>query len=330
MLGSNLGLMERLFPLCEKFSSSIAQLNQTLAKHESELEWLTESSENETSAREKEILYDELKQSVRESEGLMNNLEGALSAHIIDELNTIHQSECDELIADLNENIDRVKFKFGYTHTHTFIYEYKESKFSKFNILFLKLKRLLNTHLSEYELALESRRLKIREIYGEIDDLLEWLDEVDTKFSQIDSLSHDPDVIKVQLNEQCNLNEEIVKQRDKLKQLVEESKLLIRQRAIDDSIELKEKLSGLQVQSASLHKQGLGRLNELEQAFAIAKNFGDAQKLLSLWFDEIGEQLENLNSGGTTAAGGTGTDMMKHELNLIKQIERNLGEKKVR
>lgn len=326
MLGSNLGLMERLFPLCEKFSSSIAQLNQTLAKHESELEWLTESSENETSAREKEILYDELKQSVRESEGLMNNLEGALSAHIIDELNTIHQSECDELIADLNENIDRVKFKFGYTH---FCMNIKNKNFLNL-IFFLKLKRLLNTHLNEYELALESRRLKIREIYGEIDDLLEWLDEVDTKFSQIDSLSHDPDVIKVQLNEQSNLNEEIVKQRDKLKQLVEESKLLIRQRAIDDSIELKEKLSGLQVQSASLHKQGLGRLNELEQAFAIAKNFGDAQKLLSLWFEEIGEQLENLNSGGTTAAGGTGTDMMKHELNLIKQIERNLGEKKVR
>lgn len=297
MLLKNLGLMERLHPMCEKFSSSISQLSQAIARHEAELEWLTESSENETSSKEKEALYEELKRNVKESEDLMNDLEDLLSDSIINELSA-SSSKCDELIADMNENLDRVKLKFG----------------------------TLNTHFNEYELALESRRLKIKEIYGEIDDLLEWLDEVDTKFSQLESLSHDPEVIKSQLAEQCTLNEEISKQRDKLKQLVEESKLLIRARCIDDSIELKEKLSGLQVQSASLHKQGTARLNELEQAYAIAKNFCDAQKLLTTWFDEMAEQIANFTS---SMNGSAGAEILKHELSLIKQIERNLAEKKV-
>lgn len=113
VLRKNLALMERLFPLCESFSSSISQLNQVIARHESELEWLIESSENETSAREKETLYDELKRNVKESEEILTSLEGPLSASIIDEINTSGAQQCDELIADLNENIDRVKLKFG-------------------------------------------------------------------------------------------------------------------------------------------------------------------------------------------------------------------------
>lgn len=114
MLLKNLGLMERLYPQCEKFSSSISQLNQLIAKHESELDWLTESSENETSSKEKESLYEELKHSVAESQEILACLEGPLSAIIIDEFNsTPTQTECNELIVDLNENIDRVKLKFG-------------------------------------------------------------------------------------------------------------------------------------------------------------------------------------------------------------------------
>lgn len=185
------------------------------------------------------------------------------------------------------------------------------------------LKRTLNNHLNEYELALESRRLKIKELYGEIDDLLEWLDEVDTRLSQLDSLSHDPDTIRAQLAEQTALNDEMSKQRDKLKQLDEQSKQLIRQRSIDDSIELKEKLSGLTMQSQALSKQGQTRQSELEQAYAIAKNFADANKLLAGWFDEIAEQLANF---GVTPSGA---EALKHELNAVKQIERNLSDKKV-
>lgn len=174
-------------------------------------------------------------------------------------------------------------------------------------------------------MALESRRLKIKELYSEIDDLLEWLDEVDTRLTQMDTLSHDPELIRAQLTEQTSLNDDMSKQRDKLKELVEQTKVLIRQRLIDDSIELKEKLSGLQMHSQALFKQGQMRLNELEQAYAIAKNFSDANKTLAVCFDEIAEQLNNF---GTTNGTG-GAEMLKHELNSVKQIERNLSEKKV-
>lgn len=118
LLRGNVNLVERLFPLCEGFSSSISQMSQLIAKHEFELEWLTESSENETSAKEKETLYEELKRSVKDSEEILTSLEGPLSTSIIDEINNTATSDgganqCGELILDLNENIDRVKLKFG-------------------------------------------------------------------------------------------------------------------------------------------------------------------------------------------------------------------------
>lgn len=190
--------------------------------------------------------------------------------------------------------------------------------------------RTLNNHLNEYELSLESRRLKMKELYAEIDDLLEWLDEVDTRFTQLDALSHDADVIRGQLAEQQALNDEMSKQRDKLRELVEQSKQLVRERSIADSIELKEKLAGLQMQAQTLQKQGAARLNELEQAHAIARNFSDAHRTLVAWFDEIGDKLNTFNArSAASASPSTGGEMLKHELTLIKNIERTLGEKKV-
>lgn len=301
LLGENLNLMERLFPLCEKFSTTVGSLTNAVNKYELELEWLRESGENETSGREKETLYDELKKNFHDGEeAIVTELEGSLSARIIDELNTAN-SLCDEFITDLNGSIDTIRAKFNQ----------------------------LGEKFTKYETELDERRHKLKEIYAQIDDLLEWLDEVDTKFTNLDSISHEPDVIKNQLAEQSAINEEIGKQKDKLKSIIDETKSLIRTKSIDDSIELKEKLSGLQLQSNNLHKLGLNRLNELEQAYAIAKNFSESYKVLSGWFDEIGARLEQVAAATAATSADATKEHVKHELNVVKQIERNLNEKKI-
>ena len=301
LLVKNLNLMQRLYPLCEKFSHTIVQLNQSFGKFESELEWLKTSNDNESSIKEKENLFNEIKKGILENENIIANLEGPLSSRIIDELNTTN-SLCDEFITDLNNNINQVKFKFNG----------------------------LNEQLDAYEKLFESRRLKVKELYGEMDDLLEWLDEVDSKFSNLDGISHETDVIQSQLNEQLALNDEIHKQKLKLKQLVENSKRLVRSRVIDDSIELKEKFNGLQVQSNNLFKLGSTRLGELEQALATSKNFTESYRGLVAWFDEVQKELDNIELEHEQASIQIESkELIKKELSLLNKIDRSLQEKKV-
>ena len=169
----------------------------------------------------------------------------------------------------------------------------------------------------------------MKELYGEMDDLLEWLDEVDSKFANLDGISHDPEVIESQLSEQLNLNDQVAKQKLKLKQLTDTSKRLIRNKQLDDSIELKEKLNSLHIQSTNLCKMGAIRLSELEQALAIAKNFFEAYRTLNDWFDEISKELDDSEKSHSLTADDTSKDKIKLELTLLKNIDRNLQEKKV-
>ena len=303
LLGKNLNLMHRLYPLCEKFSHTIVQLNQSIGKFEYELEWLKSSSENETSQKDRDLLFNELKKNIVESQDVLVNLEGPLSARIIDELNTSN-SFCDEFIADLNENINQVKLKFS----------------------------KLNEKLEEYQSMLDEKQTRTKDLFGEIDDLFEWFDEVDSKLANLDAISYEPDLIKNQLNELLALNDELQKQENKLKQIIDDSKKMIRSKEIEDSIELKEKLTSLQMQSNNLHKMGSTRLNEIEQALAISTNFTESHRILTSWFDDIKKQLENVDKHhleSNLTPDSSSKDAIKIELSLLKQIDRELQEKKV-
>jgi uncharacterized coiled-coil protein SlyX len=114
-LGKNLDLIQRLHPLCEKFSQTIAHLNQSFAKLDSELDWLQHTNDNETSQKEKELLFNELHANFINNHRTIAEIEGPLSARIIDELNTTH-TECDEFIEDLNESVNQVKSKYAKTN----------------------------------------------------------------------------------------------------------------------------------------------------------------------------------------------------------------------
>lgn len=302
LLTKNLSLMHRIHPLCENFSCSISEVTKSVSKQDSDLDWLEASSDNETSQKDKENLLNEIKKNLHENENLVLNLQGPVSSRLIDELKPAN-IKCDEFISNLNENINAVKSKL-------------KNASDKLNSCFE---------------SLESRRERSKELYGEIDDLLEWLDESDTKLSNLDGISHDSEVIKVQLTDQVSLNDEINKQKLKLKHLVDLTKNLIRGKLIDDSIELKEKLNGLHLLSTNLIKRGSMRLNELEQAYAISKNFTDSYNSITIWFDEINSQLDEVEKQHKETKRNLSVEskeLIKHELNLLKQIERNLQEKK--
>ena len=125
-------------------------------------------------------------------------------------------------------------------------------------------------------------------------------------------------------------NDDISNQNKKLKEITELSKSLIRSRIVEDSIELKEKLNGLQLQSANLFKLGASRMNELEQALAIAESFYESYRLIEAWFDEIKEDLVNVEKQHSKESlASEPKEAIKLELSLLKRLDRSLQEKKV-
>lgn len=298
-LSKNYDLMCRLQPLSEKFSQTIAQLNQSFSKLDAELEWLKNTNDNETSQKEKETLFEELHSACTQNNTIITNLEGPLASRIVDEV-TNSNARCDEFVQDLNENVQQVKDK----HAN------------------------FTTSLTEYVEVFEEQKFKVKELFAEMDDLLEWLDDIDAKFNNVEAISHEPDVIKIQLAEQKTLNNEIASQNSKLKEITELSKTLIRNKCIEDSIEMKEKLNGLQLQSMNLAKLGVSRLSELEQALAIAQSFYDSYRMIETWFDEIKEDLVNIEQQHSKESLGEPKEAVKLELVLLKQLDRSLQEKK--
>lgn len=294
-------LMQRLYPLCERFSQNMAQLNHSFAKLDSELEWLAASNANETNQKDKETLFTELQSTMAQNNDTIEDLERRLSTKMIDELNATPSTKCDEFIEDLDTNIALVKDK--YTRCAE--------------------------KLAEYAALFEEKKLKVRELFAEMDDLLEWLDDIDAKYTALEPINHEPEVIKIQLTEQKSLNDETQSQADKLKEITELSKNLIRAKYVEDSIELKEKLTGLQLQSGNLTRQGVARLNELEHALAIAESFYESHKVLEAWFDEVKEELANVDRHHLKeTAASEPKEAIKLELSLLKQVERSLQEKK--
>ena len=165
-----------------------------------------------------------------------------------------------------------------------------------------------------------------------MDDLLEWLDDIDAKYSGLEAISHEPEVIRLQLVEQKGLNEETQRQAEKLKEIAELSRSLVRGRFVEDSIKLKEKLMSLQVQSASLARQGVGRLNELEHALAVAESFCEAQRLLEAWLEQVGQELGGKGRGQAAEEVGAGAgepkEAVKAELGWLRRVERGVQERK--
>ncbi len=286
--------------MCEKFSQAIAQLHQSFAKLDSELDWLQNTNDNETSQKEKEVLFADLQATLLNNKLAITELEGPEVAKIIDEVNNAH-TDCDEFIQDLNDNLAQVKLKQVRT----------------------------GEALEAFAELFEQKKLRVKELFGEMDDLLEWLDDIEAKFTNLEAISHEPDVIRVQLNEQKTLNEEINNQNLKLKDLAELSKSLVRNKSVEDSIELKEKLNSLQLQSSSLQRAGQLRLNELEHALAIAESFYESYRLIETWFDEVRIAFTDIEAQrGRESLASEVKEAVKTELELVKLIDRGVQEKK--
>ncbi|CAF0875804.1 unnamed protein product, partial [Brachionus calyciflorus] len=302
LLDNNLNIMHRLYPLCEKFSLNLSRLNQSISNLDCDLDWLDSTNENETSQKDKKDLYNQIKESIVDNEQLLtNDIQDTISSSIIDEIN-LSNFQCTDLITDLNENILTSR------HRINNLVEKYENSYRNFQI----------------------RRQNSKEIYSDMNDILEWLDMIDSKYSDLNVKikSHEPECIEQELKEQFLFNDELIKQKSKLRQLDLKSQQMIRQKQIDDSIEIKEKLVNLQVQLDNYLEIGSNRGNRLQEALVIAKTFSESYKPLVKWLTNIQYELDQLDSNHKPKITTDSKEFLKNELNILNKIDQELHEKK--
>lgn len=327
-LDADLALVKVLYPLCEKLSQTLSSIGQSLLKSELELEWLKQSDDNETSPLEMERQFEELQRVVAANEQTLIQLNAVLVSRILDELRQHKEDDDSKDKSDEDEEQSRQDYSVFLDDMNHNLTQTRH-----------KLTELVG-QLYEFSQLLAGRKQKSNELFNECDQLLDNMYKLDGRFMQIECVAHEPsmaltDSLRAQIDEVAGLNDQVLAVRQRLNELQSLSKQLIRTRHVEDSIELKEKFNTLAVQADQLTKTGTTKLNEIEQAHAIAKAFSETHHdLTQIFFEEVSSKLNQLEVSSPTETSvdlddGNNKDSLKYKLNVIKYLEKQILEKKV-
>jgi hypothetical protein len=316
LMDKNLTLIRTVYQLCDEYSIAAFNINELLSKYEMGLNNLKQTDgrglcvggggggvmTDEDDTDEKAQCLQELKFNIDKADALIAHIETDIVAKIVDEVNGSEQAH-DDFVCDLNKSLAQIK------HKH---------------------KQLVN-NVDQFAKQYETKRERSVAIMGELDDLYEWLDEVELKIINLDSISYMPEIIKQQLNEQACISDDMQMQTVKYKHLVQKYKRLCRTGQIDDTFEVNEKLNKLDAKCESLRMQCSKRTNELEQALVISKNFMDLNGGLRVWFDSFQCEISAHEASSSSADHGGNNESketIERELGFYKHLERRLAEKK--
>ena len=212
----------------------------------------------------------------------------------------------------------------------------------------------LGERVASMRAELGERQATAARFYAQVDELFASLDDIEARIARCEAcgISYEPDVIRAQLAETTLVGQELhavcVERMSGVGGLCEQSKQLVRCGQLDDSLELKEKLASLHSQAQGMQASVETRCGQLEQALAVANTFWDGLRALNAWFDDdVGKRVESAmharqrrnnntnsanavsNSNGTNEDATTTTkDAIKSELTVLKQVERDLVERK--
>lgn len=301
LLEMNLNLFHRLFPICERLSLNLSNLNQSISILESDLDWLDRSNQNEISLKDKEDFFEKIYESIIKNNKLFeSDIQNTICSRIIEEIN-INNIECDELINDLNKQIQEVNENLNILN------EKYQKAFQKFQI----------------------KQKNSEEIYSEMNDILEWLDMIESKFSDLSlNISHDISTIQNELNNQIIFNGDVNTQKMKARQIDLKSQQMIRQNEIEDSIEFKEKLVNIHFQLDNYIEIGVNRVNRLEEALVISKEINLTYEPFIKSISLIQDRLDLLDDFNLTDSGLESKEFLSNKLVLLEEIDRELLEKK--
>lgn len=300
-LNSNLNIFKRLYPKCENLSLNLSNLNQSITIIESDIEWLENSNENEISLKDKENLFEKTYQCIlRNEKSFEKDIQISLCSNIIDEINS-KNIECNNLIDDINKNIEETGKKLI----------------------------LLNDKYNKAYQNFQKKQKNSREIYSEMNDILEWLDLIESKYSDFNFvISQDISEIEKELKKQIIFNDEVNGQKLELRKIDLKNRQKIRHKEIEDSIEFKEKLVNIQFQLDNYIEIGINRVNRLEEALIVSKELKLIYETFIKSMFMIQERLNFLESFNLINSGIEFREILSNKMILMEEIEFELLEKK--
>ncbi|XP_017463645.1 PREDICTED: microtubule-actin cross-linking factor 1 isoform X3 [Rhagoletis zephyria] len=137
---------------------------------------------------------------------------------------------------------------------------------------------------------------RVKEVTGDIDELLEWFRDMDTALREADPPAIEPTLVRLQLQEHRSINDDISSQKGRVRDIAVSSKKILRESPQSEFIaSLREKLEDLKEIVDSVAQLCSERLGILEQALPLSEHFADSHNGLSCWLDDMEQQVSRFS-----------------------------------
>ncbi|XP_018791083.1 PREDICTED: dystonin isoform X11 [Bactrocera latifrons] len=137
---------------------------------------------------------------------------------------------------------------------------------------------------------------RVKEVTGDIDELLEWFRDMDTSLREADPPAIEPTLVRFQLQEHRSINDDISSQKGRFRDIIASSKKILRESPQSEYISaLREKLDDLKEIVDSVAQLCSERLGILEQALPLSEHFAESHTGLSSWLEDMEQQISRFS-----------------------------------
>ncbi|XP_036218019.2 microtubule-actin cross-linking factor 1 isoform X19 [Bactrocera oleae] len=137
---------------------------------------------------------------------------------------------------------------------------------------------------------------RVKEVTGDIDELLEWFRDMDINLREADPPAIEPTLVRFQLQEHRSINDDISSQKGRFRDIVASSKKILRESPQSEYISaFREKLEDLKEIVDSVAQLCSERLGILEQALPLSEHFAESHTGLSSWLEDMEQQISRFS-----------------------------------
>ncbi|XP_036070195.1 microtubule-actin cross-linking factor 1 isoform X6 [Oryzias melastigma] len=148
--------------------------------------------------------------------------------------------------------------------------------------------------------ALLEQALANAQLFGEEEvEVLNWLEEVAQRLSQVSVQSYQPQQLAEQHKHSLSLNEEILSRKKTVDQAIKNGQALLKQTTGEEVLLIQEKLDGIKSRYAEMTASSSKALRTLEQALQLSTRFASAHEDVNQWLDAVEAELNNGESDAT-------------------------------
>ncbi|KAF8783432.1 Dystonin like protein [Argiope bruennichi] len=133
------------------------------------------------------------------------------------------------------------------------------------------------------------------------EDLMAWIDEMQSRFSRFRILSVYVDKLQEQLDELVELSEEIADHQKQVDDVTNAGQDIMKHASGDDVIRMKEKLDTLSIKFTDLTSRAADKLRQAQDSLPLVQNYHSAHERITAWMDVTERQLKNLENVGLSS-----------------------------